>query len=100
MAVSAPAAGSQIHFHIATARRVLANLNHCIAKIRTALKIVKPRMKHAQRLTIQGLKLIASNSLVKPNRLEQAFRRGIKILAQKWRHATTDAPLGVKAGWE
>jgi len=100
MAMSAPAAGSQVHFDIATPRRILAYLNHRIAKIRTALKIVESGMKHAQRLTIQGLKLIAPQSLVKPHCLKQAFGRGIEILAQKRRHATTDAPLGVKAGWE
>jgi len=42
MAMSAPAAGSQIHFDIATARRILAYLNHRIAKIRTALKLWNP----------------------------------------------------------
>ena len=100
MAVSPPAARSQIHFDIATARRILAYLNHRIAKIRTTLKIVESGMKHAQRLTIQGLKLIAPQSLVKPNGLKQPFGRGIEILAQKRRNATTDAPLGVKAGRE
>jgi len=57
-------------------------------------------MQHPQRLTIQRPKLIAPQSLVKPNGLKQAFGRGIEILAQEWRHATTDAPLCVKAGWE
>ena len=75
MAMSAPAAGSQIHFDIAAARRILTYLNHRIAKIRTAFKIVESGMKHAQRLGIQGLKLIAPQSLVKPNGLKQPFRR-------------------------
>jgi hypothetical protein len=100
MAMSAPAAGSQVHFHIATARRILAYLDHCIPKIWTALKVVESGVQHPQRLTIQRPKLIAPQSLVKPNGLKQAFGRGIEILAQKRRHATTDAPLGVKADRE
>ena len=99
MAVSAPAAGSQVHFHIAAARRILAYLDHRVAKIRTALKIMESGVKHAHRLTIQGLELIAPQSLMKPNGLKQPFGRGIELLAQQRRHATTDAPLGVKAGW-
>ncbi len=99
MTVSAPAAGSQVHFHIAAARGIFAYLNHGVAKIRTALKIVESRVKHADRLTIQGLELIAPQSLVKPNGLKQPLGRGIEILAQQRRRATTDAPLGVKAGF-
>ena len=70
VAVRPPAAGAKIHFHIAGAWRVVADLHHGTAKIRPAFDTAKTRMKQAHALTVQGRQLFAPQALVLPDGLE------------------------------
>jgi hypothetical protein len=50
--VRPPATGAQIHFHIAAARWIFADLDDRSAEIRAALRAAKAGMKNADRLAV------------------------------------------------
>ena len=75
--VSTPAAGSQVHFHVADHGCGFAELQNGAAEIRPALDVGKTRVKHANALAVQGLKLVAAQPLLLPDGLEQSFRRRV-----------------------
>jgi hypothetical protein len=94
--VGAPAGGAQVNFHIAGARRGIANLNDRAAKIRPAFDADKTGMQNPDGSAIGSLEPVALQPLVAPDGLEQAFRRRIIFLAQGKRRARARAPVGVK----
>jgi hypothetical protein len=95
--MSAPAARSQIHFHIALGGWRIANLDKRATEIRPSFQIMEARMKNPNWLTVQGFKLIAQQPLVLPDGLEQALGRRFRVFAQDRHQSGADAPLGVKA---
>ncbi len=98
MAVGVPAAGTEVHFHIARPRRVVAELHDRSMEIGAALHAAKAGMKDSDRLVVQGLELIAEQSLVLPDGLQQAFGRRVPVVPQDRDDAGAHAPLGIKAG--
>jgi hypothetical protein len=98
MAMATPAAGANVHFHIALLRRIVAKAKQRIAKIRSALRAAKTRMKHEQPLTVQGSQLIATQTLMLPDGLKQAFRRNTVVIAQDSGRAAALTAAGVEVG--
>src|SRR5207249_926089 len=96
--VRAPTAGTDVHFNITGAWGRIANLDDCPAKIRTAFKAAKPRMKDYDRLAVQGLELIAQQALVLPDALQQRFGRRSLVFVKDGYGAGAHAPLGIKTG--
>ena len=94
--VGAPAADAQVNFHVTGTRRGIADLNDRAAKIRPAFDADKTRMQNANGFSIGGLEPVASQPLVVPDGLEQAFRRRIVFVAQDVSRAQARAPAGVK----
>jgi hypothetical protein len=68
--VRAPAAGSNVHFHIAGSGCAVAKLNDGTTKVRPALDASKTGMKNLDFATIDGLQLLAQEPLVLPNGLQ------------------------------
>ena len=97
VAMRAPSAGADVHFHIASLRPSIRDLDDRAAKIRSSFQAVKTRMEHAHLLAIEGFELITEQSLVLPDGLKQAFGRRVGVFAQKRGYATAHAPLGVEA---
>ena len=95
MAVGAPAAGAQINFHVAGARRVIADLNDRAAKIRPAFDADEAGMKNADGFSVGGLEPVAPQPLVPPDGLEQPLGGGI-FVAQNIPRPGARAPVGVK----
>ena len=87
VAVRVPAAGAQINFHVAGARRVVADLNDRAAKIRPAFGAGEAGMKNADGLSVGGFELVAAQALMLPDGLEQTFGRRIIFVAQDIRRA-------------
>ena len=75
VAVRVPAAGAQINFHVAGARRVIADLQNGAAKIRPALGAGKAGMKNADDSPVGGFERVALEALMLPDGLQQAFGR-------------------------
>jgi len=94
--MSSPTARAQVHFDVTGMRAILPELHHGPAKIRPAFNIVKSRVKNTNGHSVQSLKLIAKQSLVLPNRLEQPLGRRDSVLMQERHHAALHAPLSVK----
>src|SRR2546421_3407274 len=65
----APTARTYVHLYVSVARRFLADLDDCAAKIGTTLQIMKAGVQHPHRLAIQRMELVAAESLVQPDRL-------------------------------
>lgn len=74
MAVRAPAAGTEVHLHVAGSWRSVADLHDSTAKVGTAFNTAETGMKDSDRFTVQGLELLAEQALVLPNGLQEAFR--------------------------
>ena len=70
VAMRAPSRITNINFDVARDGRGRAKPEHRIAKIRTAFDARKTRMKHAERLTVQGAQLVAAQALLLPDGLE------------------------------
>jgi len=96
MAVRAPAARAQIHFHVPGTRRVVTDLNNRAAKVRSAFGAGETGVQHAHARAPGGLELVAPEALMLPDGLQQAFGRRIIFVAQDIRRAATQAPVGVK----
>ena len=75
MAMRMPAARAQIHFHVAGTRRVVADLNDRVAKVRSAFGAGETGMEHADGLFVGGPELVTAQALVLPDGLQQAFGR-------------------------
>jgi hypothetical protein len=97
MAVRVPATRTQVHLDVAAPRRPFADLDHRRTKIRSALDVEEARVEHADGLAVEGFEFIAAHALVLPDSLQEAFGRGVALVAQDGHDAATDAPLGVKA---
>jgi len=96
MTVGAPAADTQVNLHVTGTRRGVADLNDRAAEIRAAFDADKAGMQNANGFSIGGLKPVASQTLVMPDDLEQAFRWCIIFVAQNIPRAKARAPVGVK----
>jgi hypothetical protein len=83
--VRVPAIDPKVNFHVAGARRVVADLQNCAAKIRSAFDAGKAGMKNANDFSFGGFELVATQALMLPNRLEQAFGRHTVFIAQNIR---------------
>lgn len=95
VSVRAPPGSPQIHLHVTGTRRSAANLQYRAAKIRTAFKIRKSRMKYPNALTARRFQFAAPQTLMLPNRLYQPLRREL-FVPQKSSIAEARTPLRVK----
>ena len=86
----------EIDFYVSRTGRLARRLYDCAAKIRSSLVIPKAGVQDLDWLSVQGDQFIAQDALMKPNELEQPFRWGRIVLAQKRRQAAALAPLGIK----
>ena len=98
MAMRAPSRITNINFDVARDGRGLAKSEHRIAKVRPALNAGKTRMKHAERLTVQGAQQIAVQALVLPDGLEQFLRRRMRSVTQSGGGSVLCPPAGVEVG--
>jgi hypothetical protein len=98
MSVRPPAAGAQIHFHIARRGRSVTELNHRATKIRTSLGTTETRVKHADGLSVQRHELRALEALVLPDGLKQPLGRCVACVMQTGGQPMAHSPLSVKAG--
>jgi hypothetical protein len=96
MAVRAPATSAHIHFHIAHTRGVIANLNHCAAKIRSAFGAGKTGVKNLHYLAIGSFELVTAQALMQPDGLQQAFGGQVSFIAQDIGRAQPRTPSSVK----
>jgi len=80
MAVGVPAAGTEVHLHVAGPRWSVADLHNRAAKIRPAFNAAKTGMKDMDRFTVQGLELFTEHSLVLPDGLQEPFGRRVLVL--------------------
>ncbi|HTA95553.1 MAG TPA: hypothetical protein VK769_05455, partial [Verrucomicrobiae bacterium] len=100
MAMGMPAGGTQINFHIAGTRRHVINLQDCVAKIRPAFDTDKSRMKHADRFPVGSFKLVAPQSLMLPDGLEQTLGWRTVFVVQHIGCGELRPPGGVEIfGW-
>jgi hypothetical protein len=92
-----PILREQINLDIARLRFVRAKLQNGPAKIRTGAVIPKAGMKHSHLLAIDGAEILAPETLVMPDTLQEAFgrMRGIAF-AQERPCLLLRAPLCVK----
>jgi len=86
----------EIDLHVSRTGRLARRLHDCAAKIRSSLMIPKSGVQDLHWPSVQGHQFIAQDALMKPNELEQPFRWGRIVLAQKRRQAAALAPLGIK----
>ena len=98
MAVRVPAAGAQVHLHVAGPWRLVADLHDRAAEIRAALHAAETGMKNTDWLAVQALELFADQALVLPDGLQEAFGRRVTVLVKDRNDAAAHAPLGIKAG--
>jgi hypothetical protein len=98
--MGAPGGGTQINFHVAGTWRRVVNLQNRVAKIRPAFDAGKSGMKHADRFSVGGFKLVAPQSLMLPDCLKQTFGwRGV-FVAQCIGRGELRPPGGVEIfGW-
>jgi hypothetical protein len=66
----------QVDFDITAARPFIADLEDRLAEIRTGFVIPKTGVKNLHGLPVQGPQLIALQSLMLPDLLQDAFGRG------------------------
>jgi len=98
--VRPPASDADVHFHIAGAWSGIADLDERVPKIRTAFHIGETGMKQTKTLAVQSLQLIAAQTLVLPDGLEQTLGRRIAVVAQNRCRPAARAPLGVEGRCE
>jgi hypothetical protein len=96
MTVRVPPAGTQIDLDISIARGAFSELHYGSAEIGPAFQIAKTWMKNPHRLTFVCLKLIAEQSLMMPDALQQTFLGRFGILVQNQDEAGLDAPACVE----
>src|SRR5579872_5999859 len=91
MTMRAPTAGMEVDLDVAGARGFGANPDHGPAKIRASLVIFETRMKNSHDMSVQGLELVAQQTLLLPDSLEQFFgrRRFMVFLQSTARHSTS-----------
>ena len=94
--VRAPTRSAQINFHITGARRVVANLNHRVIKIRSAFGAGKAGMKNPDLLPIRRPELIPFQALMQPDGLKQALGREVILIVQEVQRPQSGAPAGVE----
>ncbi len=75
MAMRPPAAGTQVNFHVTRTRRFVTDLQNGAGEIRPAFDADKSGMKDADGSSIGGFELVAAETLVLPDGLEQALGR-------------------------
>jgi len=98
MSVRAPAAGAEVHFHVAGAHGIVADLHHGTTKIRSTFDAAKTRMKQAHALTVQRRQLLATQALVLPDGLEQALGWRVVVVAQHAGDPGAQTPLRIEIG--
>ena len=95
MLMRAPTVGKDVHFHVADPRRLRPELNDCSSEIRPTFAIQKTGMKHTHCFSVQRFQLIADNTLMSPDRLEQPLGRRVAFLPQNGDRAALQAQLRV-----
>jgi len=96
MAMRAPAIGAQIDFHITGTRRIIADLNDCILKIRPTFDADKTGMKNTDGFPIRSFEPVAAQVLMLPDGLEQALGWQLVCIMQKSCLAWKNSPGGIK----
>lgn len=83
VAVGLPVHRSQIDLNIPLNRRRVANLNYRSAKIRACFVIPKSRMQDTNAFAIESDQAIPQETLMKPSRLKQVFRRRVGTFEER-----------------
>jgi hypothetical protein len=94
--VGVPAAGAQVNLHIPGPRRGIAELNDRGPEIGSALDADKTGMQDADGLSVGCLQPVATEALMAPDGLEQAFGREIIFVAQSSPQPIGLAPVDIK----
>jgi hypothetical protein len=95
VAVGPPAARVQINFHIAGARRGVADLQNGVAEIRPTFEADEPGVKNADAYSIGGFQFAAFEPLMLPDGLQEPLRWKM-FVAQKTCRDGLRPPLRVK----
>jgi hypothetical protein len=95
VAVRVPVVRPQINFHIAGMRRVIADLQKRVAKIRPAFVAGEAGMKDPDDSSVRSFQFAALEPLMLPNGLQQAFGREL-FIAQKVCGDGLRAPLRIE----
>jgi hypothetical protein len=95
--VRVPVAGAHIYFHIARARRLIADLNHRARKIRSAFGIGEAGVKYPNRLSVGSFEPVPTQALMQPDGLKQTFGRQVIPVAQDIRRTHPRAPESIEA---
>ncbi len=102
MAVRAPTAGTEVDFNVAGACGFGADSHHGTVEIRASFIIFETRMKNSNRMTVQRDELVAQDTLLLPDSLEQLFRRRRSMVFPQgtdWNPASApDLEIGRKLG--
>jgi hypothetical protein len=95
--VGLPVRGQQIDFDIAGQGRIVGKLKNSLAEIRARLAVAKAWMKNAHRSAVQRQQLIAPETLVLPDGVQEAFgwRVGRRSFGQPGRGEGIAAPISV-----
>ena len=96
MPVRAPVAGAQIYFHIARARRFIADLDHRARKIRPAFGVGETGMENPNGLSVRGFEPVPAQALMQPDGLKQAFGRQVVFVAQDVHRTQPRAPESIE----
>ena len=73
--MAAPSGRVQIDFHVTNARRIVRELQDGVAEIRTGFVVPKTGVKNPDRLSVQSFQLVALQTLMLPDLLQQPFGR-------------------------
>jgi len=72
-----PKAGGQVHFNVADEGRIGLELDHGAVEIGSGLAIAEAGVKNTDRASVQGVQLVAFESLVLPNGHQEDFGGGV-----------------------
>ncbi len=98
VAMRPPTRIPQVHLDVSRDRRRRAELDDGGAKIRPALDAPKPRMKHAQGLTVQGAQLVAPQALLLPDGLQEfLWGHGWRLVKGR-DNRTSGPPFSIEVG--
>jgi hypothetical protein len=98
--VRTPTGGTQVNFHVAGARGVVADLDDRATKIRAAFDADESGMKNADNFSVGGFKPVAAEPLVLPDSLEEALGRQSVLVVQNLACGGLSPPGGIEIfGW-
>ena len=99
MSVRTPTGRSKIDFHIAGLRIRVADLDHGTLEIRTTFAAEKSRMQNSDGTSIGHSEFVPQQTLMLPDRLQQAFRRDFVVFVKEQGRAIVQPPLRVEIVW-